>query len=64
MLGPCCRDTVESLLTASDVADALGISRMQVWRRAQKLRLGLRIGQPGREITVFSPEDLEKMRAR
>lgn len=40
------------------------MSRGQVWRIATAMGLGVRIGQPGREITLYTPADLERMKAR
>lgn len=55
----CCRETLLSLHSASEVADELGISRQSV--HALAVRLGLGILVHGR-MAVYTPADVDAMR--
>lgn len=56
----CCRDTLLSLRSASEVARNLGISRQSV--HALAVRLGLGILVNGR-MAVYTDADVDEMRA-
>lgn len=59
-MNSCCRDTIESLLTAAQVAEALGIGRRHVWKLARVHGIGVDVGG----TRMFTPVDVEALRRR
>lgn len=57
---PCCRATIESLLSGDEVAEALGISRVHVHRIATRKGIGTIVGK----TRVYTPADVEALRNR